>query len=298
MPKFRSVYTKIVQSFDFNEMPDDFTRLMWVLLPLGLDREGRGIFKASWIKSKIFPIRDDVSDKKIMSSMDFFVERGMVEVYEVDARVYFYVVKFKEYQRGFEKESPSDLPDPLQSNSRPTPELVKSNSPLNANAYMTSDENAEADANADARESAPAPLILNSFQTGNPFYIRVWSKVTGMAAIPGGDSAKVLNALDGLRQQHPDESELVTFLKKYFDDWLKRKTKDGRSYSRSNCAWIYDLAIAGEPTKDEIQNKPKPRADPNCPKCDGTGWMASGIDDIQDPKFGKMIQCDCVKVRT
>lgn len=162
------------------------------------------------------------------------------------------------------------------------------------NREQITDNRAEVEAE---QSAAAAPFSSNSFQTGDPFYSRVWSKVTRMAAIPGSELSKVMNALDGLRIQHPDESELVAFLKKYFDDWQQRKTKDGRSYSRSNCAWIYDLAVAGEPTKDEIKNKPKARADPNCEKCDGTGWMRSDIEDIHDPKWGKMIACDCVKVR-
>lgn len=42
MPKYRKLWIKTVESHDINEMPDDFTRLLWVLLPLGLDSEGRG----------------------------------------------------------------------------------------------------------------------------------------------------------------------------------------------------------------------------------------------------------------
>ena len=143
--------------------------------------------------------------------------------------------------------------------------------------------------------AAPAPLVVNSFQTGDPFYLRVWSRVTGMAAIPGGEIEKVLNALDGLRGQYPNENQLVAYLQRYYDDWQKRKRKDGRPYSRSNCAWVYDLAVAGDPVKADLDHVQLARADPNCPICLGNGWVRSDIDDIHDPKFGKMIQCSCVK---
>ena len=62
MPRYRKLHVKTVESLDINDMPDDFTRLMWVLLPLGLCREGRGIDNPAWIKSKLFPMRLDVSD--------------------------------------------------------------------------------------------------------------------------------------------------------------------------------------------------------------------------------------------
>jgi len=52
MPQWRKFYVKTVDSLDINDMPDDFTRLLWILLPLGLDCEGRGIDNPAWINPK------------------------------------------------------------------------------------------------------------------------------------------------------------------------------------------------------------------------------------------------------
>lgn len=119
MPKYRQIHTKIIDSFDFNEMPDDFTRVVWMLLPLILDSEGRGIDNVSWIKSKMFPLRLDVTDEAINKSKDWLSDRGMLVKYSVNGHNYFYIPKFKEYQSGTQKEAKSTLP---------TPELVESNS--------------------------------------------------------------------------------------------------------------------------------------------------------------------------
>ena len=171
MPKFRSIHTKIRQSFDFNDMPDDFTRLLWVLLPLGLDCQGRGIYDGDWIKSNIFPLRKNVTTKQIMKAMQWFYSRkddttnlGMVEVYEVNGHLYFYVPKFKEYQRGFDKESPSVLPDPLQTNSRPIPDQVPTNSPLNAQSQSNSQSNSNAQAS-DAQKSQDNLFVAEFLET-------------------------------------------------------------------------------------------------------------------------------------
>ena len=51
MPKYRKLHTKTVESLDLNEMPDDLTRLMWVLLPLALCREGRGLHSGAYLQS-------------------------------------------------------------------------------------------------------------------------------------------------------------------------------------------------------------------------------------------------------
>ena len=55
MPKYRNIHTRIADSFDFNEMPDDFSRLLWVMLFVVLDSEGRGYDTPKWIQAKAFP---------------------------------------------------------------------------------------------------------------------------------------------------------------------------------------------------------------------------------------------------
>lgn len=33
--------------------------------------------------------------------------------------------------------------------------------------------------------------------------------------------------------------------------------------------------------------------DPNCPICEGFGWVRRDVDDIHDPDFGKAFPCQC-----
>ena len=126
MPQYRKLYTKVTQSFDFNEMPDDFTRCLWLLLPLGLDCEGRGIYMPAWIRAKLMPMRNDADNRKILTAMEWFRNRKMIVVYTVDGRDYFYIPTFKEYQSGTEREAKSVLPSPETKNI--TPDLVMSGS--------------------------------------------------------------------------------------------------------------------------------------------------------------------------
>jgi len=148
------------------------------------------------------------------------------------------------------------------------------------------------------QKSAPAPASfrpLSISQTGDPFYIQVYSSVTGQTAIPGGELPKVLPAMDGLRTKYPTVETMTAYLKPYFENWKTRKTKDGRHYSPSNCAWLYDLAIAGDPLPTD-KKPPNARPDPDCPKCGGMGLYRKDLD-VHDPNFGKLQKCDCVKVR-
>ena len=130
MPQYRKFHVKTTESLDINDMPDDFYRLLWVMLPLGLCREGRGINNPSWIKSKIMPLRNDVTPDMVEDAMDWFAARGMIVRYEVKNRSYFYIPTFKKYQGNTTKEAESIYPPPpkeLQTNSRVTPDLVSLN---------------------------------------------------------------------------------------------------------------------------------------------------------------------------
>jgi DnaD/phage-associated family protein len=123
MPKYRQLHLKTLDSFDFNEMPDDFTRVVWMLLMLILDSEGRGIYNMAWIRSKMFPIRQDVKIDELQAAFDWLKNRAMIKVYQVDGREYFYIPKWKNYQSGTKKEAESLLPVP--------PELLRSSSGVN-----------------------------------------------------------------------------------------------------------------------------------------------------------------------
>lgn len=131
MPQWRKLHTKIVESLDFHEMPSDFVRLVWVLLPLGVDREGRALDNAALVKSHIMPLRDDVATADIDQALAWFAERGMIVRYQVKGRLYFLIPTFHDYQGSTTKEAESQYPAPLDqvlTDSRPTPDLLQTKS--------------------------------------------------------------------------------------------------------------------------------------------------------------------------
>lgn len=86
----------------------------------------------------------------------------------------------------------------------------------------------------------------------------IFCEVTGMPGVPGSQVAQVNEAMDTLMRSHPDDDELTAYLKKYFDWWIKQRGKDGKFYSRTNCAWLYDHAVAGEPLPGERVSPTRP----------------------------------------
>jgi DnaD/phage-associated family protein len=147
MPTYRKLHTRITDSFDFAEMPDDFTRVFWLLLIVIVDSEGRAIDSPAWLRSRMFPLRSDVRDEQIESAMSWLAQREMIIRYKVDGRGYFYVVKFKTYQSGTEREAKSTLPAPpdlLMSKSGVSQEEGKTSStasvPVSVNESATESE--------------------------------------------------------------------------------------------------------------------------------------------------------------
>lgn len=110
MPTYRKLHTKILDSYDFAEMPDDFTRVFWMLLIVVVDSEGRGIDNPAWLRSRMFPLRDDIRSDQLEGAMAWLHNRKMLLRYEVNGRGYFQVAKFKDYQSGTEREAKSVLP--------------------------------------------------------------------------------------------------------------------------------------------------------------------------------------------
>ncbi len=115
MPTWRKLHTKTVESFDVNDMPDDFTRLLWVLLPTKLCQFGRGPGSPAWVRSSVFPMREDVTLDMINDAMNWYANRGMIKHYEVNGREYFHIPTWRTYQGDTTREADSIYPAPPSS---------------------------------------------------------------------------------------------------------------------------------------------------------------------------------------
>ena len=158
MATWRKLHTKIVESLDVNDMPDDFTRLVWAFLPLGLDKEGRCLDNPSFVKAKIMPLRDDVAPKRMKDALGWFAERGMIVRYEVAGRAYFYAPTFADYQGDTSRECKSNYPAPqepvAESSCNPHADYMQSTCNGHVNSAQTSRTDADADVAADANTNA------------------------------------------------------------------------------------------------------------------------------------------------
>jgi len=164
MPQWRKLHVKTVDSVDVNEMPDDFPRLLWVLLPLVLDSKGRAIDDSAWLRSKVFPMRQDVTAERVNQAVEWFATRQMIVRYEVAGRFYFEVPTFAKYQGNTEREAASVIPDPVkQAKKKPREQVATNSRPTHDPVLDWSSLDVDADAEESkkhAGDKPPAPECL------------------------------------------------------------------------------------------------------------------------------------------
>ena len=141
MPIYRKLVLKTTESLTVNEMPDDFHRFLWLMLPLIVCREGRGLDNSAWVKAKAMPLRLDVTPDDVQIAMDWYAAHGIITRYKVNGYRYFYLTNWSKYQGNTDKEAESIYPEPteesIQNYSRATPELLQTNSvPMQYNAIQ------------------------------------------------------------------------------------------------------------------------------------------------------------------
>ena len=181
MPKWRKLHVKVRESLDVNEMPDDFTRLLWVLLPIALDREGRGQDSPAWVRSNVFPLRLDVTLEQIQQAMDWIAEHEMIERYQIGQRSYFWVPSFPRYQGDRTREAASRYPAPPSqrtTSSRPAHDLLTSKS--------STDIDVEIDIDVEAEAAAPPPPELRPEPNADPVVAHLFGLLDKAAVIVNG----------------------------------------------------------------------------------------------------------------
>jgi hypothetical protein len=129
MPRYRKLSVTALDSLDLDAMPDDFTRLTWLMLPLIMTRDGTTYDNPQYLRSKLYPLRDDVTVDQIASAVGCYKTLGMIMPYQVNGRAYLWIPTWAKHQGDTTREGESSLPPPPHS--RPTHELLVSESRVN-----------------------------------------------------------------------------------------------------------------------------------------------------------------------
>ena len=179
MPQWRKLWVKSTESLDINDMPDDFHRLLWLMLPLIACREGRGIDNAAWIKAKSMPLRVDVYQEQVEAAMCWYAERRMLTRYEVAGRRYYQLHNWVKHQGDTKKEAASNYPG-MESNGahEVVPSDVETNAGLTPDLLRTnSSTDSDSDADADSEKNKPSVADATRAPSEYPKIAARWAEL-------------------------------------------------------------------------------------------------------------------------
>jgi len=243
MPQFRKLHTKIVDSFDVNDMPDHFHMLLWSWLPLIVCKEGRGIYDNSWIKSKLFPLRTDATPKKIEKAMKYFENKDLIYIYSVNNHEYFGIHSWHEYQNTA-RDAASPYPEP-QEHVKQTHEQVASNSSLDKTKTRI-DKDIDKIQIEDKEDVLAFPVLeipdTPKEAMKHPMII-LFKDVCNR--FPGEkDWRVIIETMEYFLEKHKTEEATIQYLKPFWLDWSGRtRIKDGKPYDPASLVWLNDWAM-------------------------------------------------------
>lgn len=159
MPKYRKLHVCTLDSLDIAAMPDDFTRLTWLLLPLIMSRDGTTLDHAHYLRSKLYPLRDDVTTDMVQTAVNWFKDHDMVHAYHAEGRDYLWIPTFAKFQGDTIREGESTFPAP-PTHSRPIHEQVTTNSCSQVDAEVDS----QVDAEVEQSQSAAAGKVFRAWE--------------------------------------------------------------------------------------------------------------------------------------
>ncbi len=271
MARGRFIDNKIVLSKQVNSLSDDTCRLLFTWMITFADKEGRLFGDPAVIRGTILPRNEKITIKKVEAYLSEMESQGLILLYEAKGDKFILFPTFSGNQLGLrkDKEPNSNYPAPSDED---LVEYFRKFSGLLPDDFLQSygvnpDKIPLKLIKENLREVNTPPTPPNGedgdFSEFDP--VKVFSKVTGMAAIPAGDMPAVMTALDALWQQKGKTVDsLANYLTPFYEAWTSRRGKNGAFYSKTNCTWLTDWAVAGEipPAPDPEKQKTRTLTDP------------------------------------
>src|SRR5689334_5774136 len=109
MPRSRLLKPGFFKNEDLAELPSE-GRLLFGGLWTIADREGKLNDRPRWIRSEIFPYENLDVDPLLQG----LAAKNFIRRYSVDGERYIQIVNFLKHQKPHPRETPSEIPDPVE----------------------------------------------------------------------------------------------------------------------------------------------------------------------------------------
>lgn len=285
---------------EFVGSQDFFGRILWVgIITTCADDQGRFPANMSIIRAKVFLYDDSVTCDSIRAGLMQFVEAGKLFLYTDDkGREIFQLVNWWRYQSP-QWPQPSKYAAPKGWTDRVRyhgvgRQIITENWSANGGfikslprgqgsglPYTIEDEESRVeDGDDEGKGRQPTPAAAGGYRDDYSEAFDLYNKVTGFMAFTGSDPGGLQTKLNAVVKKYGTVEAAAEWCTNAYAESLKRKTKDGRFYSKNNLAWV-DWAIVGEIPPEVV---PAPPVKPNGKReLTPEEWQAEM--DKQYPKF-------------
>jgi hypothetical protein len=256
MANGRMINHSITKDLRVNQLSDDTSRLAFTWLITFADREGRTYGDPAIVRSMIFPRRDDITVQQIAKYLSEWHDLGLVVWYEASGDMFIYFPAFDKNQVGMrkERESASIIPPPPGIDVNDMTDLLRTNSgttPDNGRIKLKEVKRKEVKGK---ESNAATAAAVSSFQNIDARVAeRVYTDITGQPTIPNDQIDSAISFLIPIISTYTDPKKLHDDGLGYFVRWCNSRGKNGRSYSRTNTAWLgwWAEALAPDPGPPE-----------------------------------------------
>lgn len=265
---------------DFINSLDFFQRYLWIgLFVACADDQGRFMDSHPIIRAKVFPFDRDVTDELVEAALTNYCAAGKIVRYVANGKHLAQIIKWWSYQTP-SWASPSKYPSPDDWTDRFKYHTIgnkihvenwndkggytlgsKQGSKLHSlqgSAIDESEDEIKSDVKGESEDEARKEKIIAAATATttkalslDTFARKVFTQITGMLEFPAKDKTDALEAIESLRFKYDTADKMIDYLTPFWNEWY------GRSYRKTNLAWLTEWAVSGEIPFEKPNSKKK-----------------------------------------
>lgn len=196
-----------------------FEEVLFYRLIVNCDDYGRFDGRPQYIKNRLFPLKENLTNKAVSTALDSLANAGLVVLYEFEGKPFLYLPTWNAHQSIRAKKS--KYPDPTNC-ATPSESICKQ---MNADVTVIQ-SNTKSNANNSTESQAPSVLTL-TLNDGSEYPIAQTEVDEWQAAFPNVDVMQQLQAMKLWCKDNPKKRKTKNGIRRFVTNWLDREQNRG-----------------------------------------------------------------------
>jgi len=198
-----------------------FEEVVFYRLMVNCDDYGRFDGRPSIIKNRLFPLKENLTQKTVSSAIDSLANKGLVVLYEFEGKPYLYLPTWNKHQSVRAKKSKYPSPDEAMKSHEITCNQMQSNvTVIQSNSYSYSES--ESNANI-STEPQSAPVLMMPLVDGSEYGISQAEIDEWSEAYPAVDVLQQLREMRAWCNANPKNKKTRKGVARFITGWLSKE---------------------------------------------------------------------------